>query len=226
MSGDKATNDYPAKRSWQSPERAAKYRDARSPKKFRRYHLEKQFLTGWLSDLPPGAVVLDCPCGAGRWVPTLKERGVRYLGADFSRHMIHQAQAAGAGSKLILGFINADAERLPLADNSVDCVILWRLLHHIRDERTRQNMLQEAARVSRYKVLVSFHHPISFTFLRKFIQHAISGRHGQSITHWRLRREAQACGLEMTATAGIRKYVSINWFACLTKKRAAAAGKS
>ena len=219
MSGDKAAGDYPAKRAWQSPEKAAKYRKARSPDRFHRFHLEENFLTGWLSDLPPGALVLDSPCGAGRWVPTLKERGIRYLGADVSRAMILEAQAAGAGSKLILGFINADAERLPLASNSVDCVILWRLLHHIRDERTRQNMLREAARVSRYKVLVSFHHPISFTFLRKFVQHAISGRHGQCITHWRLRREAQACGLEMAATAGIRKYVSINWFACLTKKR-------
>ena len=219
MSGDKAAGNYPAKRSWQSPERAAKYREARSRDQNPRFHLEEKFLTGWLSDLPRGALVLDCPCGAGRWVPMLKERGVRYLGADFSRSMIQAAQAAGAGSKSILGFINADAERLPLADNSVDCVILWRLLHHIRDERTRQNMLREAARVSRYKVLVSFHHPISFTFLRKFIQHGISGRHGQCITHWRLRREAQACGLEMAATAGFRKYVSINWFACLTKKR-------
>jgi ubiquinone/menaquinone biosynthesis C-methylase UbiE len=217
MNGDKAA--YPARQNWQSPEKAAKYRKARSPDQFHRHHLEEKFLTGWLSDLPPGALVLDSPCGAGRWVPTLKERGVRYLGADVSRAMILEARAAGAGSKVIQGFINADAEHLPLADNSVDCVILWRLLHHIRDERTRQNMLREAARVSRYKVLVSFHHPISFTFLRKFIQHTISGRHGQCITHWRLRREAQACGLEMAATAGIMKYVSINWFACLTKNR-------
>jgi ubiquinone/menaquinone biosynthesis C-methylase UbiE len=119
----------------------------------------------------------------------------------------------------VLGFINAEAEQIPLADNSVDCVIVWRLLHHIREPRIRQAMLREAARVTRHQVIVSFHHPLSFTAVRKACQRMLSRRHEGSgaISHWRLRREAEVCGLRLVETRSFRKYVSINWFARFIK---------
>ena len=121
-----------------------------------------------------------------------------------------------------LGFINADTEHLPFRDRSVDCVIIWRLLHHLRNATIRQAMLREAARVTRAKVLVSFHHPFSFTHWRKVFQRAVLRRDlsGHAVSHWRLKREAEACGLRMTDVQGFRKYVSVNWFACFEKMTA------
>ena len=58
------------------------------------------------------------------------------------------------------------------ADRAFDCVIMWRFLHHIGSATTRQAILREAARVTRRKVLVSFHHPISFTHWRKLVRTA------------------------------------------------------
>ena len=209
---------YKAKQTWQSPEKAAAYRVSRDPSRFMRYDREEKIVGGWLADLPAQALVLDAPCGTGRFIPLLTACGFRYVGADFSCAMIHEAKRT-AGEKLTLGFVNADAQFLPFQSNSVDCVIIWRLLHHVGEARTRQAMLREAARVTRDRVLISFHHPLSFTFLRKFIQRKFFGRpqHGQEITHWRLKREAQSCGLRLIETNGFRKYVSVNWFAYLTK---------
>jgi hypothetical protein len=74
--------------------------------------------------------------------------------------------------------------------------------------------------VSRRRVILSFHHPLSFTFIRKYLRRALLGKgHGTEFTQWRLRREARECGLELIETRGFRKYVSINWFACLVKTR-------
>jgi SAM-dependent methyltransferase len=209
---------YKAKDAWQSPEKAAAYRVSREPSQFARYEREQIFVRDNVADLPANALVVDVPCGTGRFIPFLTGRGFRYIGADFSTAMIKEAQQM-PGERPPLGFLNADAERLPFRDASVDCVIIWRLLHHIGDPAIRQGMLREAARVTRNKVLVSFHHPVSFTHWRKVFQREILGRQlgGHAVSHWELRGEGEACGLRMVDVQGFRKYISINWFACFQK---------
>jgi hypothetical protein len=94
-------------------------------------------------------------------------------------------------------------------------------VHHLPNSSTRQAILREAARVSRDKVLLSFYHALSFTSLRRSIEKRLLGRHeyGEPVTHWQLRREAESCGLEVVEFTSFRKYVSINWFCCLRKRR-------
>jgi ubiquinone/menaquinone biosynthesis C-methylase UbiE len=207
-----------AQEGWQRPEAAAAYRRSRDPSRFHRHGVEEDILARWMSLLPEHAVVLDVPCGTGRMLPTVTGRSFRYVGGDISLAMIGEARRS-AESPSMLGFINADAGRLPFADNSADCVIVWRLLHHVREAEVRMTILREAARVSRRLVLLSFHHPFSFTHWRKTIKRAVLGgvRHGSAITQWQLEREASACALRVRETRGFRKYISINWFACLEK---------
>jgi ubiquinone/menaquinone biosynthesis C-methylase UbiE len=152
-------------------------------------------------------------------VQTIADRGLRYIGGDFSAAMVLEARKGASESRGVVGFVSADAEHLPFRDHSADCVIVWRLLHHIADERVRQAMLREAARVSRARVLVSFHHPLSFTAAKKFAQRLFvpKPQHGGHVTHWQLKREAEACGLRLVETKGFRKYISVNWFACFSK---------
>ena len=209
----------PVKQRRTTEQAALNYVQSRDPKRYTRTPLEESIVRGWLQALPKNALLFDCPCGVGRFVNTAIEMGVRYAGGDVALPMIGHARKV-SNAPQVLGFIGADAEQLPLRDNSVDCVMLWRLLHHISDPATRQRMLREAARVSRGMVLVSFHHPLSFTFLRRLVQRVFTGDWEIcDITHWRLRREAAACGLEMVETKGFNKYVSINWFARLQKIR-------
>jgi ubiquinone/menaquinone biosynthesis C-methylase UbiE/uncharacterized protein YbaR (Trm112 family) len=211
-------HDDTAKQAWQSPEKAASYRRSRDPDHFGRYQLEDKIIGSWLDALPANAVVLDIPCGAGRLLPTILGREFRYVGADFSAAMIDEARKE-AGDPQVMGFVRADAERMPLLDNSVDCVIIWRLFHHLAESRVREAMLREAARVSRNRVLISFHHALSFTAIRRSIQRSLFGRkhHGRPITHWRLSREASRSGLGLVETKSFGKYRSTNWFACFQK---------
>src|SRR5258706_9093898 len=214
-------HSHPAKQTWQSAEQAALYRKSRDPSKFKRHHLEEKIINGWLDAVPKNGLVLDIPCGAGRLVPTITQRGFRYLGADFSVAMINEArQDAAKANNQVMGFFRGDAEFLPLADDSVDCVVIWRLFHHLGGSQIREAMLKEAARVSRDRVLISFHHALSFTAVRKFIQRTVFGRkqHGRPVTHWRLGREARRSGLNLLATKRFWKYQPINGFAGFGKK--------
>jgi ubiquinone/menaquinone biosynthesis C-methylase UbiE len=218
VSTSTSPGQYKAKQSWQSPEKAAAYRVSRDPSQFTRYDREEKIIKEWLVGLPAQALVLDVPCGTGRFIPLLISKGFRYTGADFSRAMIQEAKQT-AGERPTVGFTNADVEFLPFRSQAVDCVIIWRFLHHIGNAATRQAILREAARVARHKVLVSFHHPISFTHWRKLVQQAVLGGEprGHAVSHWQLQKEGEAAGLRLIETKGFRKYVSVNWFAYFEK---------
>jgi len=218
--GDPVPRPFKARADWQSEGRAAAYRLARHPSQFSRYFREEAVVSPWLDDLDKNSRVLDVPCGTGRWIPTLTGRGFRYTGADVSQAMAREARAVTAPPP-VLGVLVADLAHLPFPDELFDAVIVWRLLHHVPDSETRRALLAEAARVSRNKVIVSFHHPLSFAYPWKVIRRELFGfrQGGRGITHWRLRREAESSGLELVETRSFWKYASINWFACLRKKR-------
>ena len=207
----------PVKQRRATGQAALDYVASRDPKRYRCTAQEEAIVRSWLKRLPPNALIWDCPCGAGRFVNTAVEMGLRYAGADVGLPMVQQARNVST-SALVAGFCNADAERLPLRDDSVDCVNLWRLLHHVPNEATRKRMLAEAARVSRGMVLVSFHHPVSFTFARRLLKRIVTGDWEMAdITHWRLAREAGECGLEVVEMQTFH-LLSINWFAHLRKR--------
>jgi hypothetical protein len=68
-------------------------------------------------------------------------------------------------------------------------------------------------------VLLSFHHSWSPAALRKKFQRRFLGKgNGVEFTARRLAREAGEGGLRLVETRGFRKFVSINWFACLGKE--------
>ena len=215
------SRDYRISRqTWQTQASAVAYRAKRDPSAYRRHHLEERIARAWLAPLGAGARILDIPCGTGRFVPLADELNVRYVGADISLAMIQEARRALVDQRS--RYAVADVTNLPFPDASFDCVVIWRLLHHVGDAPTRQSILREAARVSRDRVLVSFHHTLSFTAMRKAVQRVLRGRslHGKTITHWTLAREARTAGLVLQETRGFRKFVSINWFARLRTERA------
>lgn len=203
---------------WQTTESAAAYKESRRPQNFKRYHLEQAILGGWLRDLPKTSTILDAPCGSGRWIPFLLPFGFRYIGGDVSPAMIEQARPE-LGPAAGHAFVVMNMEALPFADNAVDCLVIWRFMHHVTNAETRVKILREAARVARDRVLLSFHHTWSPTHVRKRFD-TLTGRkthRGQAVSHWQLRREARSCGLEMKETRSFGKFRSINWFAYLKK---------
>ncbi len=104
----------------------------------------------------PG-VVLDLPCGAGRFWPLLASKSDRViLAADNSSDMISIAQA-GQPADIVkrVDAFQTSAFSIDLTDGAVDCIFCMRLLHHISDGNHRIVLLREFYRVSRDTVIVS-----------------------------------------------------------------------
>jgi SAM-dependent methyltransferase len=87
----------------------------------------------WLA-IPVGGIALDVGSGPGNVTSALGRAvgpGGLALGVDISEPMLARAVAAEAGPNV--GFARADAQRLPLRDESVDAVVSMAMLQLIPD---------------------------------------------------------------------------------------------
>lgn len=104
----------------------------------------------------PG-LVLDLPCGAGRFWPLLAEQHYRIIiGADNSADMLEVARRVQPPEvRQRVRTLQTSAFDIDLPDRAVDCVFAMRLLHHVGEAEHRRAMLREFRRVTRDTVIVS-----------------------------------------------------------------------
>ena len=114
--------------------------------------------------------ILDLPCGTGRFTGALAREGFEIVGSDISLEMLQKAASLerdnrADGQQLsIRGYVQANAEHLPLRNDSLDCVVCIRFMMHV-DAATRVRMLREFARVSRRWIIVDYRHCYTFRYL-------------------------------------------------------------
>src|SRR3954464_15516735 len=114
--------------------------------------------------------ILDLPCGTGRFTGALARSGYEIVGADISMEMLVKAasvvrpESADDKQFKVRGYVQANAEHLPLRNDSLDCVVCIRFMMHV-DPEHRVNMLREFARVSRRWVIVDYRHKYTFRYV-------------------------------------------------------------
>jgi len=110
-----------------------------------------------LQDAGEPNLVLDLPCGAGRFWPLLAEAPNRViLAADNSADMLQtarQGQPAHVVSRVKT--FQTSAFDIDLGDNAVDSIFCMRLIHHVAEQEHRLAMLRELCRVTRDTVIIS-----------------------------------------------------------------------
>ncbi len=102
-------------------------------------------------------LVLDLPCGAGRFWPVLAENPTRkVIGADNSADMVAVA-LEHCPKEIASRFtgITTSAFDIDLEASAVDSIFSMRLMHHIGKSEHRLAMLKEFHRVSRDTVIIS-----------------------------------------------------------------------
>ena len=124
------------------------------------------------AELERARVVLDVPCGNGRFTPFLLAAGKRVVDADLSAPMLAAARERGGGRT---SPVRCDAEHLPFADDAFDLVLSIRFLFHVPRAR-RPAVLRELARVSRNRVVVDVRHRYSLTTWTKRLRARLSSR--------------------------------------------------
>lgn len=91
-----------------------------------------------------GQKVLEVGCGVAADGRYLSENGIDYQAVDLSFESLKLADEHFRQHDLPRRFVNADATRLPFADNTFDLVYSFGVLHHVPDTRAA---CREMARV-------------------------------------------------------------------------------
>ncbi len=97
-----------------------------------------------------GEKILDLGCGNGRLYEVLKEKGIDYIGVDFSERLIEIAKRKFPKAK----FYVANILDLPFPSNFFDKIYSIAVLHHIPSLKFRLRVLREAKRVLKPKGLL------------------------------------------------------------------------
>lgn len=141
--GDIERNTGPIQAAWASPLGSMLYDNAQA---LSRRLGAWQLPIEWLN-IPQGGTALDVGSGPGNVTASLARAagpGGVALGVDISEPMLQRAVRNEAGPQV--GFIRADAQRLPLRDNTVDAVVSTAVLQLVPQPAVA---LAEIARVLR-----------------------------------------------------------------------------
>jgi len=201
---------------WLLPEAEFRYAETRVRQLYQHYDTEQRLVNRWLRLCPPGAVVLDLPCGTGRFTELVAACGHRLVRADLSYQMVAHAWHLGPNDH-VLGSLCCDLARPPLAEASVDIVLVWRLFHHCRTPEDREMVLRQARRLARRHVIISYYNRASVTYWVKRTLRRLSGREPKArgaIWTSELLRTAKSVGLAPVEVAHYRRWTSINSAAC------------
>ena len=128
--------------AWASPIGSMLYDNAQAIS--RRLLTAMQLPIEWLN-IPKGGIALDVGSGPGNITASLARPAGKdglALGVDISLPMLARAVRAQSGPNV--GFLRADAQRLPLRDNTIDAVVSMAALQLIPNPATA---LAEMARV-------------------------------------------------------------------------------
>lgn len=207
---------------WLSPEAELRYAETRQRKLFRHYDTEQQLVSRWLHRCEPGAVVLDIPCGTGRFNELTLACGHRLVRADLSLPMVAHARHLGPNQHC-LGDLCCDLATPPLAPASVDIVLIWRLFHHCRTPEDRRLVLQQAHRLARRYVIISYYNRASITYWsRRFVRRMLCRDPKCRGAIWtrELLHVADEIGLNPVEIYHYRPGISINSAACFAVRSA------
>ena len=111
-----------------------------------------------LESLGPGEIdtLAELCCGNGEGLALLGRQTRRYVGIDISENMLTSAISSRSHAGAV--FLQGDATRVPLADASIDVVVMLGGVHHVTD---RAALFSEIARILKPGGRFIYREPVS-----------------------------------------------------------------
>lgn len=189
---------------------------------------EKACILECLSSIPPGASILDLPCGTGRLMRILLDRGDRVTAADISEAMLRRAREnyhtyceQHNGDAPPIRFELRDVLASGFEDDAFDGVTCIRLFHHFADAQTRRRALSELRRVCRGPIIVTFLNSFALDRVTSWLKARIRGRKHDSqlpIPFKTFAADIAAAGLQIDRRIAAHWGISSRWFLVLSRR--------
>lgn len=209
------TKDYAYKKEFYRSREVARDYDAHrfgSPKRARRNVKKWRTILRALDRTDGVSSILDLPCGTGRFTGHLADVGYEVVGSDISLDMMQVARTTIGRLPGLHGYLQADAERLPMREDSVDCVMSIRFLFHV-DSATRVRMLREFGRVSRRWLILDYRHKYSFRYATWTIRRllGLTRERLDRVSRRQMEQEMRDAGLRILNVFPVTRVFSDKW---------------
>jgi len=167
-----------------------------------------------LSDVPPGSLVLDTPCGTGILGDALRARGLRVIGADISAAMLAVAREREG----TLGHVRADLEQPPWRANAFAAVICSRFLMHL-PPASRPRVLRTLAELTHGPLVGTVCHPYTVKQLGRAARRTmgLKAKVSPRLTRAALEAEVRAAGLVLDRVLPVLPLLSEVWVVVIRK---------
>ncbi len=184
-----------------------------TPERKRRNERKWRAIEKALALAPRVRRILDLPCGTGRFTGRLAASAYEVIGCDISLEMIGKAMAMAAPlDPGILGYVQANAEKLPFRDASVDCVVSIRFMFHV-DREVRIRILREFARISSRWQIIDYRHKYSLRYRKWRVLRAfgLTREPLERVSRERLEHEYSSAGLKIRSVINVSSWLSDKW---------------
>ena len=192
---------------------------------YREKHILRRILIGLKKKGGPAwerdgkVLILDAPCGYGRFSRLLLGTGARLVSSDFAFNMVERAVENREGGRHIGGVV-ADFKRgLPFKSNVFEYVFSIRLFHHLHAGEDREAVLREFARVAKDGVILSFYRVQGLHAfqrrLRRFFRR--TRRTIMMVTEKTFEKEAASAGFRVERVVPLFRWIHAQNIAVLKK---------
>lgn len=102
-------------------------------------------------------ILLDVPCGYGRFSGLVLGQKVDLLSSDISFEMVKRACQRSPHPERHHALVTDAKQGLPFKTSAIDGLLSMRFFHHIHRSREREAVLKEFARISSRWIILSFY---------------------------------------------------------------------
>jgi len=181
---------------------------------------EKRILRRILKEVrADSSLVLDVPCGYGRFSSLLLEQGLPLVSSDLSFHMVKRARERSEYPGLPLGVVADLKQGLPFKLGVFAFVFSIRFFHHLHKEEEREAILKEFSRVSAKWLILSYYKMNFLHSLQRRLRRWIkkSKTRIKMISPFQLEREARGAGFRIVRTFPLIRGIHAQHIALLEK---------
>jgi len=164
-------------------------------------------------------LVLDIPCGYGRFSELFLDRGFSLVSSDISYHMVNRARESSKELAQIFGVVADIKKGLPFKQDSFGLLLSMRFFHHVHSGKERKFILREFSRVSTEWVILSYYQKNSLHFLQRKFRRKIKKSQTQikMVSRKELKKEVESGGLNIIQVFSLFRALHAHHIALLKK---------
>jgi SAM-dependent methyltransferase len=166
-------------------------------------------------------LVLDVPCGYGRFSDLLLDKDFSLVSSDISFPMVKRAwEKSGHPYSRFLSGVVADAKQgLPFREGAFSLLLSMRFFHHVHEKKEREYILKEFSRATSDWVILSYYQKNLFHILQRKLRRRIkrSRTRIKMIRRQELCKEAEGAGLKVVKISSLFRGIHAHQIALLKK---------